>query len=195
MTPTTAALGAPVAFAASKPTIKGIFVNSHVERVARERGPDAVRELERRVGMRLRFGAWEDVPVREEVRIIEHALDLLEPGVAPERRAFEAGRLHFRNFTTTPWGRMLFALFPRNLRYMMQHAEGIADKVFRGVRFTTTQLGPNAVRVVMENNDYPIDHFKGLFHEWMLFFGLRGHVIASETAADRYEYVLQWEPA
>lgn len=176
------------------PTIKGVFVNSHIQAVRQRLGEEGVAELARRLGHPVSFGNTDDVPVRDEVRIIEHALDLTSPSRIPARsRAFEAGRLHFRNFTTTPWAKILFGLFPRNLKFMLLHAPTVAERVFKGVTFETHEIGPRAVRIVMGNNDYPLDHFRGLFHEWMHYFGMKGEVRASLTSHGLYEYEAIWE--
>lgn len=175
------------------PTIKGIFVNSHIQMVRRTLGDSGVRALEQRMGVPLRFRSTEDVPVREEVRLIEHALDMTSGRTfTPEERSFEAGALHFRNFTTTPWAKVLFALFPRNFRFMMMHARTVAERVFNGVRIHSEDLGDNAVRVTMDNADYPIEHFRGLFQEWMSFFGIDGIVEARRTNAHQFEYTMRW---
>ena len=175
------------------PTIKGIFVNSHIQMVRRELGEAGVRQLEERMGMPLRFRSTEDVPVRDEVRLIEHALDLTSRETfTGNARAFEAGRLHFRNFTTTPWAKVLFTLFPRNFRFMTLHAKTVAERVFSGVRFASEDLGEHTVRVTMENADYPIEHFRGLFQEWMTFFGYQGMVDARRLGSQRFEYTMHW---
>lgn len=175
------------------PTIKGIFVNSHIKKVREVKGEEGVRELEKKFGMRIKFGNLEDVPVREEVRLIECSLDILTGGtVKPEERSFEAGRLHFRNFSGTPFGRIIFSQFKNNFKLMMINSPSIAGHVFKGVRFYSDEVGPKSVKVTMENNDYPIEHFKGLFQEWMDFSGLKGIVEAKETAPNRYEYLMSW---
>ena len=75
----------------TEPRIKGIFVNSHVKALEAQKGPEAVRELARRYGGPVRFKNSEDVPVREEVKIIELAADILSGApIPPDRRAFEA---------------------------------------------------------------------------------------------------------
>lgn len=176
------------------PVIKGVFVNSHVQAVRRALGDEGVQALEDRYGAPLSFRSTEDVPVRDEVRIIELALDLLRPGdVASEDRAFEAGRLHFRNFTTTPWAKILFRIFPRNYHYMTTHAHVVAERVFKGVEFEPEDLAPNKVRLTMRGADYPIDHFRGLFYEWMRYFDLDGDVTAKETGPGEYVYTMEWE--
>lgn len=191
---TSSTLWKPDAGAQIAPTIKGIFVNSHVAMVRRALGEKGVEELARRLGRPVAFRNSDDVPVREEVRLIEHALDLTSPEpVRQGARSFEAGRLHFQNFLTTPWAKLLFTLFPRNLKFMMLHASTVAERVFKGVRFRSEDLGGNSVRLVMENNDYPLEHFQGLFQEWLEHFGLRGIVEAKVTGPLRYEYVLTWE--
>lgn len=180
-----------------RPTIKGIFVNSHVKAVRKALGDEGVEELERRLGHPIDYGDTQDVLVRDEVLLIEHALDLLSPSpIAPEERAYEAGCLHFQNFTTTPWARMLFTLFPRNFHYMMKHAPLVAERVFKGVRFHSSERTPTSILLTMEHNDYPLDHFRGLFAEWMSYFGHEGTVVGrdvGEAPGDRYEYLIEWE--
>ena len=176
------------------PTIKGIFVNSHVHAVRRNRGAEGLARLEEALGMPLDFGDLDDVPVRDEVRLIEAANDILsEAPIAPEARAFEGGRLHFRNFKGTPIARMMFAIFPRNYRYLIMHTPTIAERVFKGVKFEARDLGPKCIQVVMDNNDYPLDHFRGLFQEWMDDFGYDGVVEAEQSGESQYTYTMRWE--
>jgi uncharacterized protein (TIGR02265 family) len=176
----------------SEPRIKGIFVNSHVKALEAKKGPGAVRELAKRYGARVRFRNSEDVPVREEIKIIELALDIMSDSPVPsERRAFEAGRLHFRNFSGTPLARIIFSMFRTDFKLMMMQAPNIAGHVFKGVKFASADLGPKAVKVTMDNNDYPMDHFRGLFQEWLEFSGKTGHVTAQETSGS-YAYAMKW---
>jgi uncharacterized protein (TIGR02265 family) len=177
-----------------RPTIKGIFVNSHIEAVRKLRGEEGVLALEHRYGKSLKFKNSEDVPVADEVKIIEYALDLLSPELVPEPEwAFEAGRLHFRNFTTTPLAQIIFSLFREEYKLLMLKTKNIAGHVFRGVHFASEDLGPKSVRVTMKNNDYPIQHFRGLFAEWMIFAGLVGTVVAEEPKPNTYQYTMTWE--
>jgi len=177
-----------------QPVIKGMFVKSHIEAVRKAKGEAGVAELERRYGKPLKFRHMQYVPVREEVKIIEHTLDILSPAPVPAAmRAFEAGRLHFRNFRTTSYGKIIFSSLPKNCKPILMNAKYIAQHVFRHVKFTSIDLGPQALKIIMENNDYPIDHFKGLFYEWMRFFDLkRAKVDAKETVPNIYEYTMVW---
>lgn len=176
------------------PTIKGIFVNSHVKKVSQEKGEDGLRELEKKFGKPIKFKNLEDVPVRDEVRLIECALEVLRGESIPEPElSFEAGKLHFINFSETPFGRIIFSQFRNSFKLMMANAASIAGHVFKGVRFYSEETGPKSFKVVMENNDYPMDHFLGLFQEWMNFSGLKGVVRAKETAPNRFEYLMEWE--
>jgi hypothetical protein len=45
----------------------------------------------------------------------------------------------------------------------------------------------------MTNNDYPIDHFRGLFAEWMKFSGYEGTVTAEKVEPDTYRYLMEWK--
>src|SRR5687768_7955185 len=176
------------------PVIKGIFVNSHIKAVAKAKGKPGVAELQRRFGKPLTYSNLQNVPVAEEVKLIEEALQVLSPRPIPEEQMqFEAGRLHFRNFSQTPYGRILFNTLPKNFKRLMLNAKYIAQHVFKGITFTSIDQGPKAVTVIMENNDYPIQHFRGLFFEWMKFFGLKGQVRATEINRGTYKYKMRWQ--
>ncbi|MEA3191464.1 MAG: hypothetical protein QOD77_2046 [Thermoplasmata archaeon] len=181
----------PLAFV--PPTIKGIFVNSHIKAVERACGAEGRERLELLVGQPLSFGAAEDVPVALEVRILEAAVELLvkEP-VAADDVAYEAGRLHYRNFKGTPWATVLFGMLPRDFRFMILHSPAIAERVFKGVTFESEELAPTTVKMAMGNADYPMEHFKGFLGQWMADFGLKGTVVGQATGPRRYEYLMQW---
>jgi uncharacterized protein (TIGR02265 family) len=178
----------------TKPTIKGIFVNSHVKVVREHKGEEGVLELEKRFGKPVRFRNGENVFVSDEVRLIELALNILtDDRLSPEEQTFEAGRLHFRNFTTTPLARIIFSQFRKNLKLLLMQTKHIAGHVFQGVRFSSVEIGPTTVKIIMENNDYPLEHFKGLFYEWILYSGYEGNVIAHQHSPDKYEYLVLWK--
>lgn len=171
------------------PTIRGVFCNSHVRVLQDRLGDDGVGRLEGRMGRGLPYGAAEAVPVAEEARLIENALELLE---GPRDDLEEAaGRFHYENFTATPWAKVLFSLFPRDFRFMMRHAHSIAERVFKGIRFQVTELDPDTIRLEMENSEYPLDHFKGLLAAWMEDFGTQGTVVAQEVAPRHHVYLMQ----
>ena len=182
-----------VAPAWTPPTIKGIFVNSHIREVERRHGAAGRARLEVLVGQPLDFSATQDVPVSLEVRVIEAAVELLVPhAVAAEDVAYEAGRLHYRNFRGTPWAKVIFGMFPRDFAFMVLHSPVIAERVFKGVAFEARELAPKTLKLVMDNADYPIDHFKGFFQEWMADYGQSGTVVGQATGPRRYEYVMTW---
>ena len=177
-----------------KPTIKGIFVRSHIAALRAAKGPASVRELEKRYGRPLKFKNSDNVPVHDEVKLIEQVLDLMSnQPVPPAERAFEAGRLHFRNFTTTPLAKIVFSVYRQELKRVLMSAASIAGHVFQGVDFTSEELGPTAVRITLQNNDYPLDHFRGLFDEWIRYSGHKGSVNGTESADGSFVYDLHWD--
>ena len=181
---------------ADTPTIKGIFVNSHINALRDLKGEGALRELKNKFGRSIEFKNLEDVPIRDEVNLIECILDLvLGEKIPSERRSFEAGRLHFKDFTATALGKIIFSLpaLKSNFKFMMMRANNIAGHVFRGVVFESNDTGPNQVEIIMNHNDYPIDHFRGLFSEWMAFAGYNGEVKAEEIGPGRYKYSAKWK--
>ncbi|MBI3486318.1 DUF2378 family protein [Candidatus Daviesbacteria bacterium] len=177
-----------------EPTIKGIFVNSHIKNLKKQKGEEGIEELRKRYGKSIEFRNSENVPVREEVKIIEIALQILTNDSVPKDQiAFEAGKLHFKDFVTTPLAKIIFSLFRNNFKLMMLQSKNIAGHVFNGVKFSSEELGPKQARVIMENNDYPIDHFRGLFQEWMDYSGLTGVVKGKLRKDGSYEYLMTWQ--
>src|SRR3989344_338383 len=175
------------------PTIKGIFVMSHVRMLERALGEKGLLELERRFGKSVHFRNAENVPVSDEVKIIEHVLDLVSGDTTPAaERARLAGELHFKNFSETPLGKLVLPVFRSRFKKILLGVNNIAGHVFRGVTFTSKALGEKEVRILMANNDYPIDHFKGFFAGWLAYSGLIGSVTAHDRGDNRYEYTIKW---
>lgn len=176
------------------PSIRGIFVNSHINKVRQLKGEEGVKKLAERYGKRLEFTNTENVPVADEIKIIEAELDIISDTPVPsERRAYEAGRLHFKDFSETPLGRIIFSMFRKDFKTMMTKSQYIAEHVFRGLRFEPIDSGPKEAKIIMKNVNYPIEHFQGLFQEWMNFSGEKGTVEARETGPRKFEYHLIWE--
>lgn len=174
------------------PTIKGMFVNSHIKAVLDMKGEVGVAKLKNMYGHPINFKNMDDVPIREEVKIIECALEILHPEISETSRPFEAGRLHFINFSTTPLGKIMFSTLPKDFKKMMMRCKYIAQHVFRGVIFEPVDTGEKSVKVIMANNDYPASHFQGLFQEWMNFYGLKGKVSVVVNDQGNYEYSMVW---
>lgn len=175
------------------PMIKGVFVNSHIQALKAAKGPEGVEELAKMFGKPISFGAVQDVPVREEVRLIECTLAIMHPEIPHEQRAFEAGRLHFTNFRSTPLGRIIFKAGTKDFKKMMMGSRYLAQHVFKHTVITTEELGEKKLKLRMENADYPADHFRGLLFEWMKFFGLTGTVTVKIVSPGVYEYTLEWQ--
>ncbi len=175
------------------PTIKGIFVNSHIRAVEKLHGARGRARLETLVGRPLDFGATEDVPVALEVRVIEAAVELMVEGpVEADDVPYEAGKLHYRNFKGTPWAKIIFGMFPRDFSFMILHSPVIAERVFKGVGFEAKEVAPRTIKLVMDNADYPLAHFKGFFQAWMEDYGLAGTVVGQAATPRRFEYVMSW---
>jgi uncharacterized protein (TIGR02265 family) len=180
------------------PLIKGMFINSHIDRLRREKGEAAVYELKISIGRYEGYNNFDDYPVREEIKVIETVLDILSDGkVDPVHRSFEAGRLHFRDFAETVFGKMTLGLAtktPEGFRRLMQMVNYIGQYVFKHTNFTSKVVDEHSVTITMENNDYPIDHFKGLFFEWAHYWGLKNpKVSAYIIAPNKFEYTVMWE--
>jgi uncharacterized protein (TIGR02265 family) len=179
----------------AEPTIRGIFVMSHVDALETKKGRDGIVALLARYGKPIRFSAFENVPLREEVAIIEHCLDILTDDSIPrEKREFEAGKLHFQNFSQTELGGLVLPLFRSNVRAFFMNANHIAGYVFKGVRFSSEERAPGDIRLIMENNDYPLDHFAGFFHGVLEYGGLEGTVVGTDLGG-KYAYDIRWKRA
>jgi uncharacterized protein (TIGR02265 family) len=176
------------------PTIKGIFVNSHINFLKKNGGKDALEKLEKKMQKSIKFSTWQDVPLSEEIQIIEYVFDIVypSPGLSSEVRAFEAGRLHFRNFITTPFGKILFTALPKNFKATVLKLPMVIKHIFRNLDFSVTGLSNNKVKIEVSNMNYPPEHFTGLFHEWMLFWKLKGKIDTNIKSNISCEYLIAW---
>src|SRR3990167_5855393 len=161
------------------PTIKGVFVNTHINQVRKKKGEECVKLLEKLYGKSIHFGYLEDVPIQEEIEIIKLCLHIISDKKIPEKDfEFEAGRFHFRNFTESPLGKLVFSYIPKNFKQIILHSKNLARHIFKNTNVSILDTGENSLVIKMENNNYPIEHFKGLFFEWMVFYGIHGQVNA-----------------
>lgn len=168
---------------------------SHVKALEKAKGSAARGQLEERYGASINFSNTDDVPIREEVKIIEYALDLSSETPVPKgTRSEEAGKLHFRNFSGTPLGKLILPFFKDKLKLVLMNASNVAGHVFQGVTFRSENLGPHSVRITMENNDYPLAHFQGFFRAWIEYSGVNGRVEAKDLGGNVYSYSISWEP-
>lgn len=177
-----------------RPTIKGIFVNSHIRALEKELGEDGLVELRKRFGKSIDFKANDDVPVADEVALLEHIVKMTSArSLTQEQVALEAGRLHFRNFTTTPLWNFLSPFFTLNQKFVLLQSARIATMVFQKVIFSADDLATQIVKITLHHNDYPIEHFQGFFEEWIKEANLNGSVEAYRAGDGRFEYTIAWK--
>ncbi|HYF05912.1 MAG TPA: DUF2378 family protein [Patescibacteria group bacterium] len=175
------------------PVIKGIFLKSHIQAVEKALGPEGLKKLESAYGGSLKFNNSDEVPIRDEVRLIECALRLLAADIPEDKVPYEAGRLHFNNFSTTPLGKLILPFFRNNFKKVVLNTRHVAGHVFRGVTFSTRELSPTHIEVTMTNADYPIEHFTGFFQAWMEYSGIQGTVTTHVTAPGVFAYDIVWD--
>lgn len=179
---------------APRPTIKGLFVQSHIKALERERGPEGLVELLRRTGKPHHYASTDNVPVVEEVELLECIVDMTSPvRLSDEERRYEAGRLHLRNFATTTMWTLLEQLIGRNLKFLFMQSSWIGAWVFSGITFGSEDLGGHRVRITMSHSVYPITHFKGFFEQWLHELGVHGTVDALERATGEHAYTIAWD--
>ena len=176
-----------------RPTIKGIYVLSHIRALTALRGEKILYELLGRYQKPLDFQDDDDVPVADEVAILECIVDIDSPKkLSPEERALLAGRLHFKNFTSTQSWKILGPLLRRNMRTVLMQSRHIANRVFKGVIFMAEGVNSTTVRIKLTNNDYPLEHFQGFFEEWLIYSGFVGAVEAHIDPDNVYVYTITW---
>ena len=176
-----------------RPVIKGVFVKSHINALERVRGRDGLNELHRRFGRPINYGNYDTVPVADEIAILEIIVDIVSSHpLTPSERSLEAGRLHFRDFRETPLWNILKPLFDFSPKFLLMRSHTIAGYVFKNVEFVSEDYGEHTVKITMFNNDYPLEHFKGFFEEWMASFGIPAQVDALSRTRGRYEYTISW---
>lgn len=176
-----------------QPTIKGMFLNSHIRAVRKRFGERGVEKLRACYGKSLSFSSLQEVLVPDEVRLIHCALNILRPAVPKEKQEFESGVLHFENFATTPLGKLIMMLSRRAIRKTLLQTKYLAPRVFKNVRVETRALGPREIRISMFNNDYPLEHFRGFFTAWVRSTGRTVQVEAQQNNARTHLFTLTWQ--
>lgn len=176
------------------PTIKGIFVNSHIRALRKVKGDEGLERLRAQCPDLLNFKNSADVPVRDEVRLLECATQILNNSrsLSKKELEYEAGRLHFQNFLTTPLAKILLPLLKTQFKSVILGTGHIAGHVFKGVDFLSEEVGEKSVRVRMRNNDYPLQHFRGFFQAWLDFSGLNGETYGTKERGNVFEYKMEW---
>jgi uncharacterized protein (TIGR02265 family) len=179
----------------AEPQIKGIFVKSHIKALLREKGAEGLRLLELKYGKKFEIKNNDSIPLSEEIALVENVLEILRPGIyTAEEKSFEAGRLHFRNFSTTPLAKIIFPLYRKKFKLLMTHVANLAGHVFKGVSFSSEDIGEKAVKVIMNNYYHSRAHVEGLFYEWLLFSGLDGAAQALEdNVPGRCVCIIRWK--
>jgi uncharacterized protein (TIGR02265 family) len=178
-----------------QPTIKGIFVTSHIKALEKQRGHEAVEELERRYGKPLRFRSSDNVPIAEENLILSHIVDITSAtDLKHEERAFEAGRVHMKNFSTTPMWLLLSPALQHSPKWIFLQSQHVAELVFEGVKFSSREVSPTVVQIRMEDHEgsYPIEHFQGFLAEMISASGLVGAVDSGVAKDGAYIYTITW---
>jgi hypothetical protein len=121
-----------------------------------------------------------------------HILDLSGSTLKGAQREREAGRLHFRNFSTTTLGRVLLASMPQtpaSLKTLLMNSGSIARSVFKNTNFSTSEQG-GKITITMENSDYPVEHFEGFFDEWMRAYGVTHGAVAATAQGSTHHYAI-----
>lgn len=178
----------------NQPTIKGLFVKTHVRAIKKKRGPLGLRTLQAQFGKPLKFGAWQNIPVADEVKLINCAVVLYsDQRINPEKLDYEAGRFHCQNFLTTPLAKTVMKRLGKNFKLMMLLASKVAGQVFRGLKAEAEDLGENKVKIVFTNSGYPVEHFAGFFEEWMSYLGLLGIARGEELEPGNIKYIMTWK--
>lgn len=169
------------------PTIKGIFVTAHVRAVRKSLGEEGVRRLEQTYGAPLSFGLGDPVLLKDEARLLECAVNLLaQKEIPPEVCSYEAGRLHFKNFRSTPLGRIVFPYFRRRTKHIFLRPRLITGYIFTGIEFRTKEIAPDLIRLRISNCGYPLAHWRGFFDAWLTHCGYSTPIIGDQDNQGGY---------
>lgn len=174
--------------------IKGVFVNSHVKVLEKIKGKESIKALEKKLGRKANFKYLDDVPVSQEVKIIDFTLkELQKPSEGKKDMDFESGRLHFKNFVSTPYGRMLMSVLEKDIKKMLLSAPKFIKHIFKNVSVKSKEIDQKRVKIWFENSGYPLNHMRGVLYEWLVQWGYNGEVKARKISPNILEYIVKWE--
>jgi len=177
-----------------EPTIKGVFVNSHLKALVAAKGEAALAGLEKLLGRPLKFHALEDVPVKLELKIVNACFDFMTGApLEGDSRDFEAGRFHFKDFANTPLGQFILSTFPKDFKSFVLRSDAVANRILKGTEMSALDLGVKKVKLYFSRSPYPVEHLRGFLQEWMNYWGIKGTVTAQKTDGPKSEYTLSWK--
>ncbi len=175
-------------------TIKGIFVRQHIKAIKKHKGSEGLKLLEQKFGKPLTIKNSDNVPIADEVKLLEAATIILHPKKYSQQELdYEAGKLHFINFSQSPIGRILFFSFNRNIKRILLHSNNITAHIMKGILFSAKSTGKKSILIMIGSNGYPLHHFRGFFEEWFTFSKVKGTVKATFQEPASHMYELDWK--
>ena len=177
----------------AEPMIRGKYVRSHLKSIESDYGPNVATALRKRFVDRLAIRKREFVPIQLDNELFGATVDLLHAEqFAPERRSYEAGRLHFRAFSKGMLWQIVSGIFGKNLRLLLQQSPLVTAGIYRDVQFSAEPYGERSGLITITNQGYPLEHFRGFFEEYLAGSGFNGYVEVQRLDGNRIAYHISW---
>lgn len=172
-------------------TIKGIFLKNLVDLVNQKKGDPGIKQLEKMVGD-IHYSAIKNYPVETEIKLY-HATENIIFGMNNSETREKIGMLTFEIYAHSFIGKTMFSLLGGDIKKAAYSLQKVLNTVTTGMEIRMEDLGPNKVKVIMSNNPYEIEHYKGVYMGALEFFEKEGTVEAIESSPHNYEYLVSWK--
>ena len=168
-------------------TVKGMYVDTLLSML---KGRGAALPTDKR------YFSFKDYPLRELMRLMVDAVDVLYPDISPREGMIALGSLAFPTFTSTTIGKVIFSVAGNSWLRALNLVTKAYEVSIRPGTATVMDLTETSARVELREiwnfgNSYQV----GVFEGGMKHFGVRGSVQAVRVRRRcDVDLIMRWEP-
>ena len=176
-------------------TIRGFFFQTHIDRLAKEKGEQYIQKLEELYGKPLVFKASSEYDTQDEERLVDLCVQLYHEGEVLDDLQIESGKYHYKSFSQSTIAKTALALSKNSVKRTFQLGSQMTKSMIKGVTYEYEDLGPQKIQLTYTHSPYSIRHYQGFF---MGYFEDVGKKVSVETkildeGERKYRLIFSWE--
>jgi len=142
-----------------------------------------------------RYFSFKDYPLRELMRLMVDALEVLYPDISPREAMIALGRLAFPTFTSTTIGKVIFSVAGNSwVRALNLVTKAYGVSIHPGTASVTEMTETGARVELREIWNFGNSYHVGVFEGAMKHFGVRGRVQAVSVGRRcDVDLIMHWE--
>jgi len=175
----------------SKVTVKGFFIRETIKYVKKRKGPEGVKQLEKKFGKSLKFFPFRDYPFEDDVKLQKAAVEVLND-MNTSAESFEIGKFTFSIYISTSIGKTMFKLMGDDPKKVAFNLVKVIDTVTKGLRAEVEGLGQDQVKIKMFDSPYNIRHYEGVFAAALEYLNYKPITKSKVLEDGTHEYIVGW---